>query len=102
MASTVRPSSFVAVFALVREPSPSRLITAYVLAGLAFTLTVGVVVVSACGGIGLNGGSHHTKAIAEMVAGALALGLAAAVVLGRPPIEGSIEAQRDGDRKSVV
>ena len=98
LASTVRPSSFVAVFALVREPSPSRLMTAYVIAGLAFTFTVGVVVVWACGGIGLNGGTHRTKAIAEMVAGALALGLAAAVVLGRPPIEGSIEAQRDGGR----
>jgi hypothetical protein len=98
LASTVRPSSFVAVFALVREPSPSRLMTAYVIAGLAFTCAVGVVVVWVCGGIGLNGGTHRTKSIAEMVAGALALGLAAAVVLGRLSIEGGIEAQRDGGR----
>ena len=83
LASAVRPTSLVAVYALVREQTPARLMAAYVAAGLAFTLAVGVVVIFVCSGIELHAGTDRTKAIAEILAGVLALGLGVAVLAGR-------------------
>jgi cytochrome bd-type quinol oxidase subunit 2 len=83
LASAVRPASLVAVYALVRKRPPARLMAAYVAAGLAFTVTVGVAVIFVCSGIELHAGTDRTKAIAEILAGALALGLGIAVLAGR-------------------
>ena len=83
LASAVRPASLVAVYALVRRRPPARLMAAYVAAGLAFTVTVGVAVIFVCSGIELHAGTDRTKAIAEILAGILALGLGVAVLLGR-------------------
>ena len=83
LASAVRPTSLVAVYALVREQPPAHLMAAYVAAGLAFTVAVGVVVIFVCSGIELHAGTDRTKAIAEILAGVLALGLGVAVLAGR-------------------
>jgi len=83
LASAVRPTSLVAVYALVRESPPTRLMAAYLAAGLAFTVTVGVAVIFAFSGVELHAGTDRTKAIAEILAGVLALGLGIAVLVGR-------------------
>jgi MFS family permease len=87
LASALRPSSLVAVYALVRERSPSRLMAAYVIAGLAFVFAVGAVVLLVFSGIELKSGTRRTKGIAELAAGILALGLGLALLLGRARLE---------------
>ncbi len=83
LASAVRPASLVAVYALVREQRPARLMVAYVAAGLAFTVTVGAAVIFVSSGIELHAGTNRTKAIAEILAGVLAIGVGVAVLAGR-------------------
>jgi len=82
-ASTVRPSSLAALYAILSHPAPRRLMSAYVVAGLAFSIAFGVVVVGALHGIHLNAGTDRTKAIAEIAGGAVLL-IFGAVVLRRP------------------
>jgi hypothetical protein len=87
LASALRPSSLVAVYALVRERSPSRLMAAYVIAGLAFVFAVGAAVLLVFSGIELQAGTHRTKGIAEIAAGIVALGLGATLLIGPAPLE---------------
>ena len=83
LASTIRPTSLAAVYALVREPSPQRLLTAYVAAGLAFTVAFGLIIIFAFNGIHLRSGTKRTEGIAEIAAGVLAIGLGVGVLSGR-------------------
>jgi len=57
--------------------------TAYILAGLTFTVAFGVVVVWLFNGIELHSGTAHTKGIAEIAAGILAIGFGVGVLSGR-------------------
>lgn len=83
LASTVRPTSLAAVYALLASRAPRRLMIVYVVAGLAFTVTFGVVVISAFNGIDIGSGTDRTKGIAEIVAGVLILAFAVGVLTGR-------------------
>jgi hypothetical protein len=83
LASTVRPTSLAAIYALLGSAAPRRYMTAYVLAGLAFTVLFGLVVVVAVGGIDLRSGTSETKAAAEVAGGVLALVLGVLVLRGR-------------------
>ncbi len=82
LASTVRPTSLAAVSALLSHPSRRRLLLAYIVAGLAFTIAFGVVVVGAFHGIHLGAGSDRTKGIAAIVGGVVALLFGCAVLTG--------------------
>ena len=86
LGSAVRPSSFVALYALVRQHSPLRLLIAFVLAGLVFTIALGALIVWAFSGIDIGAGTDHTKGIAEIAAGALVLCLGAAALSERIPL----------------
>jgi hypothetical protein len=84
LASAIRPTSLAAVYALLMHGrSPTRLLAAYVLAGLAFTITFGVVVIAAFDSVSLKAGSSRTKGIAEVAAGVVALAFGLAVLTGR-------------------
>jgi hypothetical protein len=83
LASTIRPTSLAAVYALAREQSPRRLMTAYVAAGLVFTVAFGLIIILAFNGIHLRSGTKRTKGIAEIAAGVLAIGLGVGVLSGR-------------------
>jgi hypothetical protein len=83
LASTIRPTSLAAIFALLSTDSPRRLMTAYIAAGLSFTIAFGVLVVGVFGGIDIQAGSGHTKAIAEIIGGTVALAFAALLLTGR-------------------
>ena len=82
LASTVRPTSLAATSALVSQASRRRLLLAYIVAGLAFTVVFGVVVVGAFHGVHLGAGSDRTKGIANIAGGALALLFGCAVLAG--------------------
>ena len=89
LASTIRPTSLAAVYALARERSPRRMMTAYVVVGLLFTIAFGVVVITSFNGVDLHVGSNHTKGIAEIAAGILAIGLGLGVLSGHVSVGGS-------------
>jgi hypothetical protein len=67
---------------LARGRSPSRLLGAYVVAGLVFTIAFGLVVISAFGGAQLQAGSSKTKGVAEIATGVLAVAFGLAVLTG--------------------
>jgi Sap-like sulfolipid-1-addressing protein len=73
LACTVRPTSLAAVYALISRDTRRGLMSAYVIAGLAFTLAFGGIVVGATEGIHVHSGTDRTKAIADIAGGILAL-----------------------------
>jgi hypothetical protein len=73
LASTVRPTSLAAVYALVGSESPRRLMVVYIAVGLTFTIGFGLLVIWAFNGVDVNSGTDETKAIAEIVAGIVVL-----------------------------
>jgi hypothetical protein len=83
LVSTVRPTSLAAVYALVSHDQRLRLMCAYVVAGLAFTLGFGAIVVGVFHGIHVRIDDGTTKAVTDMVGGALVLVFGVAVVQGR-------------------
>src|SRR4051812_41692115 len=82
-ASTVRPSSLAALYAILSHSAPRRLMSAYVVAGLAVSIAFGIIVVAALHGIHISAGTDRTKAIAEIIGGTILL-IFGAVVLIRP------------------
>jgi hypothetical protein len=83
LASTVRPTSLAAVCALLTHDGRSRLMCAYVVAGLAFTLAFGALIIGATSGIHLHSGSDKAKGIADIAGGIAALAFGAALASGR-------------------
>jgi Sap, sulfolipid-1-addressing protein len=68
---------------LARGGTPSRLLAAYLVAGLLFTVAFGVLVIAPFTGIELHAGSDHTKGVAEIAGGIIALIVGAGVLSGR-------------------
>jgi hypothetical protein len=88
LATTIRPTSLAAIYALVAGEAPRRLMTAYVASGLAFTVGFGLLVIWAFHGIvnDTGGGDDPVRGIAQVGAGAVAVVFAALVqarVIGR-------------------
>lgn len=83
LASSIRPSSLAAIYALLSAPAPRRLMVAYVVAGLAFTVAFGLLVVGLVHGISLHNGTDETKGIAEIIAAVVLLTFAVLVQRGR-------------------
>ena len=83
MATTVRPTSLAAVYALLKGPAPRRYLTAYLLAGLAFTIIFGLVVYGWFHGVATGHGTARPRAYAQIVCGVIALAAAVLVLSGR-------------------
>ncbi|HVP02681.1 MAG TPA: GAP family protein [Solirubrobacteraceae bacterium] len=83
LASTVRPTSLAAVYALLAADEPRRLMTVYVLAGLAFTLAFGLLVIWVFSGVPVSTGTDQAKGIAEIIGGLAMLAFAIGVSTGR-------------------
>jgi hypothetical protein len=83
LASTVRPTSLAATYALLGSSEPRRYMTAYVVAGLALTIVFGLFVVVALDGIDVRAGTSGTKAAAEIAGGVVALAVGVLVLRGR-------------------
>jgi hypothetical protein len=83
LAGTVRPTSLAAVGAILSGDAPRRLLGAYIAAGLTFTVTVGLIVLGAFDGVDPHTGTSHTRAVAEIVGGVVALAFGLLVLSGR-------------------
>ena len=83
LASTIRPTSLAAVYTLLSSPAPRRLMIAYVIAGLTFTIAFGALVVWAFHGIAVSSGTNRAKGIADVVGSVIVLGFAVLVLTGR-------------------
>ena len=82
LASTIRPTSLAAVYALLTPDSRRRLMLVYVVTGLGFTIAFGLVIVYAIHGVHINAGSSHTKSVAYVIGGVLAIVLGVAILTG--------------------
>ena len=81
--SAARPAtSQAAVFALLRAPSAARTLLAFVVAGFAVSMLVGVVLLGALGGAGEQFGQSDFAAAFDLLAGVAAIGFAAGVQRG--------------------
>jgi hypothetical protein len=89
LASTARPTSVAAVYALLARDEPRRLIGVYTAAGLVFTLAFGAIVLAATQGIHLHSGTD--KAVADLVGGVLVL------IFGFAVLTGLIQGRHSGD-----
>jgi Sap, sulfolipid-1-addressing protein len=83
LASTVRPTSIAAVYALRSHDERVGLLCAYVVGGLVFTLAFGALVVGVLHGFHLRLSTGTTRAVTDIVAGAAALIFGAAVLQRR-------------------
>jgi hypothetical protein len=82
LASTVRPTSLAAVYALVGSESPRRLMIVYIAAGLTFTIAFGLLVIWAFNGVDINSGTDEAKGIAELIGGIVVLTFAVLLSTG--------------------
>ena len=83
LASSVRPTSLAAVYALLSADAPRRLMAVYVAAGLAFTVGFGLLAISVFSDVEVSAGTDRTRGIAEVVGGVLLLAFALGVLTGR-------------------
>jgi Sap-like sulfolipid-1-addressing protein len=83
LAGTVRPTSLAAVGAILAAGAPRRLLTAYVVAGIAFTVAVGLIVLGAFDGVDLHTGTSRGKGVAEIAGGVVALAFGLLLLSGR-------------------
>src|SRR4029453_19287025 len=82
LASALRPAGVPALYALLSASHPRRVLIAYIVAGFAFSVAIGVLVVVAFGGADVRFGGTVEDLI-ELLAGTAALGFAAGVAAGR-------------------
>ncbi|GAA0921330.1 GAP family protein [Pseudonocardia zijingensis] len=83
--TVIRPTSVAAVLAMLAASRPHRLLVAYIVGGLAFSLAVGALVVVLLGGMRTAGASSSVRPILDLVLGACALGYAVVTLLGGGP-----------------
>jgi hypothetical protein len=102
LASSIRPTSLAAVYALLSADAPRWLMAVYVAAGLAFTVAFGLLVISVFSGIDLGAGTGRTKGIAEIAAGIVVLTLAFAVLTGRVRLARGDDSPEPGRRWNKV
>jgi hypothetical protein len=94
LTAVIRPTSAAAVFAILSTPRPQRLLVAYLVAGLGFSLAVGTLVVVLLGGLQSTRASSAVRPLLDLALGTCALGCAASAWIGwlpRPRPRGSAE-----------
>jgi hypothetical protein len=82
LATAVRPTSLAAIYALLLNPAPRRLMWAYVLVGAAFTVSVGLLIILAFHGIEIHR-HNDARGIAEICGGAIALAFGVLMATGK-------------------
>jgi hypothetical protein len=85
LSTVVRPTSAAAVMAMLATRHPQRLLVAYIVAGLTFSLAVGTLVVVVFPGIDAASAFPADRPVVEVVLGALSLGYGTAVGMGWLP-----------------
>jgi hypothetical protein len=85
LTTVIRPTSAAAVFAMLSTPRPQRLLVAYLVAGLGFSLAVGTLVVVLLGGLQSTRTSSAVRPLLDLVLGTCALGCAISAWIGWLP-----------------
>jgi hypothetical protein len=102
LATAIRPSSLAAVYALMATPTPRRLITAYVLAGAVFTITIGLIVILGFHGLAIQPSTKPARAAAEIAGGVVALVFAVLLLTGRMGNSSAPDAPKPPSRLSTA
>jgi hypothetical protein len=94
LASAPRPAGLATLYALLSASHPRRVLVAYVVAGFSFSVAIGVLLVAAFDGAGIEYGDTTAADLIELLAGVSALGFAAGVWSGRAqlPLHGETPA----------
>ena len=101
VASAIRPStSLAALYALLRSPRPRRLLLAFIVAGLAWTTLIGILVISVFQGVTPARHESDARDVVELVAGSALLGFALGIRSGR--IQGGHRTRPAGEESAVV
>jgi hypothetical protein len=95
LGSTVRPTSLAALYTLLSNEQPRRMMIAYVISGLLVAIAFGLLVLLAFGGIQFGQGGSTAKGVAQVIGGVVALVFAALVRQDR------ISVRRSGDAPHV-
>src|SRR4051794_401141 len=98
LATTVRPTSLTAVYAIIAQQDRTRLMLAYCAAGLLFTVGFGVLAVWAFNGIDIGSGTNETKGIAEIIGGTAAIGFGVLLATNRISVPGANRTPRAPSR----
>ncbi len=85
LTGVIRPTSAAAVFAMLSTPRPQRLLVAYLVVGLGFSLAVGTLVVVLLGGLQSTRASSAVRPLLDLVLGTFALGCAVSAWIGWLP-----------------
>ena len=85
LSTVIRPTTVAALFAILAHSHPHRLLVAYIVGGLAFSLTVGAMIVVLLRGVGLVLSSTTSRPVLDIVLGGAALGYASAAWAGWQP-----------------
>ena len=85
LSTVIRPTTVAALIAILAHTHPHRLLVSYIVGGLAFSLTVGAMIVVLLRGVGLALSSTTSRPVLDIVLGGAALGYASAVWAGWQP-----------------
>jgi Sap, sulfolipid-1-addressing protein len=96
LTAVVRPTSLAVVAAMLSTREPHRLLVAYLLAGLAFSLSVGTLVVVLLGGLHSTRASPAVRPTLDLILGACAVGGAAGAWIGWLPRSRGAAAAKGG------
>jgi len=83
LASAPRPAGLAALYALLSASPPRRVVVAYLVAGLTFSVAVGVLVVAIFHGAGIDYRGTDWYSVIELLGGVAAFGFAVGVGTGR-------------------
>jgi hypothetical protein len=83
LASAPRPAGIAALYALLSASPPRRVLVAYLVAGLTFSVAIGVLVVAIFYGAGIDYRGTDVYSAIELLGGLAALGFAVGVGTGR-------------------
>jgi hypothetical protein len=87
LTTVVRPSAAAALVAILATRSPQRLLVAYLVAGLTFSMGFGTVIVLLVSGLAAIPGANAARPFVDITLGVAALGYAGAVWIGWLPRE---------------
>ena len=96
LASAPRPAGLAALYALLSASPPRRVVVAYLVAGLTFSVAVGVLVVAMFYGAGIDYRGTEVYSAIELIGGVAALGFAVGVGTGRTQLPARHEGAGEG------
>ena len=96
LASAPRPAGIAALYELLSASPPRRVVVAYLVAGLTFSVAVGVLIVTIFYGAGIDYRDTDVYSAIELIGGVAALGFAVGVAAGRTQLPARHEGASEG------